>query len=468
MATVLIPTPLRKFTNNSASLNIRAGNVQEVVNELLLNFPELKKHLLDEHDKLRSFVNIFVGDDDIRNLQQEKTIVEKETVVSIIPAIAGGSTDTSFTKEELARYDRHIIIPGFGIEAQEKLKEAKVLVIGSGGLGSPLLLYLAAAGVGTIGIVDFDVVDDSNLQRQVLFGVNSIGTPKVIAARQRIKELNPHIEVNVYNIQLDSKNALDIIKDYDVVADGTDNFPTRYLVNDASVILGKPNVYASIFQFEGQVSVFNYRNEKGELGPNYRDLYPTPPPPGLVPSCAEGGVLGVLPGIIGSLQALEVIKIITGVGETLSGRFFTFDALTFKTRTFNIKPNPGTPAITGLIDYEKFCGVKLVERPVKEVTVKELYDLQVRGEAFQLIDVREPHEYDIVNIGAELIPLATVSANAASIDRNKKVIVHCKSGRRSASAIRELEDKFGFENLYNLKGGILAYIDEVKPELTKY
>ena len=467
MATVLIPTPLRKFTNSS-KLNIKAASVQEVLNDLSLNFPELKKHLLDDSGKIRSFVNIFVGDDDIRNLQQEQTLLKEETVVSIIPAIAGGVSDTSFSKEELARYNRHIIIPEFGLEAQKKLKEAKVLVIGSGGLGSPVLLYLAAAGVGTIGIVDFDVVDDSNLQRQVLFGVDSVGISKVIAAKRRIKELNPYITVNIYNIQLNSKNALDIIKDYDVVADGTDNFPTRYLVNDASVILDKPNVYASIFQFEGQVSVFNYKNEKGELGPNYRDLYPTPPPPGLVPSCAEGGVLGVLPGIIGSLQALEVIKIITGIGETLSGRFFTFDALSFETKIFNIKRNPDTPAITGLIDYEQFCGVKAEERPVKEITAKELYDLQVRGEKFQLIDVREPHEYDIVNIGAELIPLATVSAKAENIDRDKKVIVHCKMGGRSAKAIRELEDKFGFDNLYNLKGGILAYIDEVRPELTRY
>jgi len=468
MATVLIPTPLRKFTNNSSTLNIPAVNVQEVVNDLTLNFPELKKHLLDDSGRLRSFINIFVGEDDIRNLQQEQTVLKEGTVVSIIPAIAGGVGDTVFSKEELARYNRHIIIPDFGIEAQKKLKEAKVLVIGSGGLGSPILLYLAAAGVGTIGIIDFDVVDDSNLQRQVLFGVDSVGVPKVIAAKKRIKELNPHIEINVYNLQLTSKNALEIFKDYDVIADGTDNFPTRYLVNDASVLLGKPNVYASIFQFDGQVSVFNYRNEKGELGPNYRDLYPTPPPPGLVPSCAEGGVLGVLPGIIGSLQALEVIKIITGVGETLSGRFFTFDALTFETRTFKIKRHADTPLITALIDYEQFCGVKAVERPVKEITAKELYDLQVRGEKFQLIDVREPHEYEIVNIGAALIPLAAVIANAESIDRKKKVIVHCKMGGRSAKAIRELEDKFGFENLYNLKGGILAYIDEVSPELTRY
>jgi adenylyltransferase/sulfurtransferase len=380
----------------------------------------------------------------------------------------------TFSKEELARYNRHIIIPEFGLPAQQKLKAAKVLVVGSGGLGSPVLLYLAAAGVGTIGIVDFDVVDDSNLQRQVLFGTDVIGKPKVEAARQRLEALNPHIQFVLYNTQLTSQNALNIIKDYDVVADGTDNFPTRYLVNDACVLLNKPNVYASIFQFEGQVSVFNYRDANGNLGPNYRDLYPTPPPPGLVPSCAEGGVLGVLPGIIGSLQALEVIKVITGVGEPLAGRFYIFDALSFESRTFNISrrndnPLNGThPTITELVDYEQFCGVKAVEKPVKEITAKELYELQVQGAPFQLIDVREPYEYDIVNIGAELIPLGTIASEAGKISKHQKVIVHCKMGGRSAKAIRELEEKFGFDNLYNLKGGILAYIDEVKPELTKY
>lgn len=383
-------------------------------------------------------------------------------------------TNIAFSKEELARYNRHIIIPEFGLEAQKKLKTAKVLVVGSGGLGSPVLLYLAAAGVGTIGIVDFDVVDDSNLQRQVLFGVDEVGKPKVEAARKRLEALNPHIQFVLYNTQLTSANALDIVKEYDVVADGTDNFPTRYLVNDACVLTGKPNVYASIFRFEGQVSVFNYTNAQGELGPNYRDLYPTPPPPGLVPSCAEGGVLGVLPGIIGSLQALEVIKVITGVGDTLSGRFYIFDALNFESRTFNIKRrkenplNGEQPSITALIDYEQFCGVKAVETPVKEITPSELYNWQVTGEQFQLIDVREPHEYDIVNIGAELIPLATVADNAARISKDTKVVVHCKMGGRSAKAIRELQDKFGYNNLYNLKGGILAYIDEVQPELTKY
>jgi adenylyltransferase/sulfurtransferase len=382
--------------------------------------------------------------------------------------------DIHFSSQELSRYNRHIIIPEFGLEAQKKLKAAKVLVIGSGGLGSPLLLYLAAAGVGTIGIVDYDVVEDSNLHRQVLFGVEVVGLPKVEAARHRLQCLNPFININIYNTQLTSANALAIIKEYDVVADGTDNFPTRYLVNDACVLLDKPNVYASIFQFEGQVTVFNYSNPPQPRGPNYRDLFSAPPPPGLVPSCAEGGVLGVLPGIMGSLQALEVIKVITGVGEILSGRLFTFDALNFESRTFEIRRNTdnplngSNPTIFELIDYDQFCNVKGVATDVKEITAKDLYEWQVQGEDFQLIDVREPHEYEIVNIGGKLIPLATIAAHAVEISRNKKVVIHCKAGGRSAKAIQELEDKFGFQNLYNLKGGILAYIDQYEPTLTKY
>jgi adenylyltransferase/sulfurtransferase len=373
----------------------------------------------------------------------------------------------NFSPAEYARYNRHIIIPEFGLEGQKKLKAARVLVVGSGGLGSPVLLYLAAAGVGTLGIVDFDVVDDSNLQRQVLFGVNEIGKFKVHAAKERLQSLNPHINVITYNTQLTSQNALDIIKDYDVVADGTDNFPTRYLVNDACLLLNKPNVYASIFQFEGQVSVFNYVNCKGVRGPNYRDLYPTPPPPGLVPNCAEGGVLGVLPGIIGSLQANEVIKVITGIGDTLSGRFFVFDALTFESRTFTIHRNENNPVngknptINQLIDYEQFCGMKAVEKPVKEITVEEFDEWRSNGEDIQVIDVREPSEYAEVNIGATLIPLGDVGVSADKIDKNKKVVVHCKMGGRSAKAIRELEEKFGFTNLYNLKGGITAYLQKV-------
>jgi sulfur-carrier protein adenylyltransferase/sulfurtransferase len=380
-----------------------------------------------------------------------------------------------FSKAELARYNRHIIIPGFGEEAQLKLKAAKVLVVGSGGLGSPVLLYLTAAGVGTIGIVDYDVVDDSNLQRQVLFDISEIGKPKVEAAKRRLESLNPYVKIKLHNTHFNSENALDIIKEYDVVADGTDNFPTRYLVNDATLMLDKPNVYASIFQFDGQVSVFNFVNRLGERGPNYRDLYPTPPPPGLVPSCAEGGVLGVLPGIIGSLQALEVIKVITGVGEPLSGRFYTFDALNFESRTFNIKRrddnpvNGKNPTINELIDYEQFCGVRAVEeKPIKEISVKELHRWQLEGKKFKLIDVREPLEYKIVQIGGELIPVGTILSHADHIPRDIEVVIHCKTGIRSSKAIRELEEKLGFTNLYNLKGGILEYIEYIQPALTRY
>ncbi len=379
----------------------------------------------------------------------------------------------TFSQAELERYSRHLIIPEFNIEGQSKLKAAKVLVVGAGGLGSPLLLYLAAAGVGTIGIVDFDVVDESNLQRQVLFGVESIGQSKVEVAKKRIEGLNPHIQINIYNTHLNSENALDIIKNYDVVADGTDNFPTRYLVNDACCILGKTNVYASIFRFDGQVSVFNYKKKNGEFGPNYRDLFPEPPPPGLVPSCAEGGVIGVLPGIVGSLQANEVIKVVAGVGEPLVGRLFLFDALRFETRVLKIAKNPELEPITELIDYVKFCGMPAKEvaaevKPVKEITVQDFQKLLDEKADFQLIDVREPHEYDIVALDGELIPLGDILQNTNKIRKDKQVIIHCRSGARSATAIRELEANFGFDNLYNLKGGVKAYAEEIDTSLPVY
>ena len=384
------------------------------------------------------------------------------------------STDI-FSSEELARYNRHIIIPEFGIEGQLKLKNAKVLVIGTGGLGSPMLLYLAAAGIGTLGIVDFDVVDESNLQRQVLFSVKDVGRPKVEAAKERIEGINPHIQVNAYNLQLSSKNALDLFKDYDLVADGTDNFPTRYLVNDASVFSGIPNVYASIYRFDGQVSVFNYTDKNGNTGPNYRDLYAEPPPLGLVPSCAEGGVLGVLPGIIGSLQANEVIKVITGIGEPLSGKLYAFDALSFTSRIFNLgkdKTNPLTgenPTQTTLIDYEQFCGFPQENQTSKvaEITVQELKNWMTQGKDFQLIDVREPHEYDIVNLGAELIPLKKVVDCANKFNKHKPVVIYCKMGGRSATAIKQLQE-IGFENLLNLKGGIIAFAKEIDPSMITY
>lgn len=362
------------------------------------------------------------------------------------------------SSDELARYARHLNLPEIGLAGQQKLKAAKVLVVGAGGLGSPLLLYLAAAGVGTIGIAEFDKVDASNLQRQVLFGQNDVGQSKAHVAKTRLESLNPHIEIRLHEARLTSENALGIIQDYDVVADGSDNFPTRYLVNDACVLLGKPLVFGAVSRFEAQVSVFNWRGPDGDLGPNYRDLHPAPPPPGLVPNCAEAGVLGVLPGIIGSLQALEVIKIVAGVGEPLSGRLFVFDALNFQSRTFNVKHRTETN-ITQLIDYEQFCGIKTDARPIREITAAELREWQRRGEKFQLIDVREPHEHAVSRIGgAELIPLGTVAAHAGRISRSEKVVVHCQSGSRSAQAIRELAEQFGFDNLFNLEGGIVAYL----------
>jgi molybdopterin/thiamine biosynthesis adenylyltransferase/rhodanese-related sulfurtransferase len=379
--------------------------------------------------------------------------------------------EVKLTKEELARYSRHIIIPEFGLEGQKKLKASKVLVIGTGGLGSPALLYLAAAGVGTIGIIDFDIVDDSNLQRQVLFTVNDIGKPKVLAAKARIEALNPYINVIAYNERLTSENALEIFKDYDVVADGTDNFPTRYLVNDACVMTGIPNIYASIYRFDGQVSVFNYKG-----GANYRDLYPEPPPPGLVPSCAEGGVLGILPGIIGSLQTNEVIKVLTGIGETLSNRLFTFDALNFSTKIFKVLKDPDNPLTgtnptqTKLIDYEFFCGIPQAaaeKAAINEIDVHEFKKWLDEGKEIQVIDVREPHEYELVNIGAELIPLNTVVENASKFRKDIPVVVHCKGGVRSANAINALTEQ-GFDNLINLKGGIVAYIKEIDPSLPIY
>ncbi len=338
--------------------------------------------------------------------------------------------------------------------------------MGCGGLGSPLLLYLAAAGIGTIGIVDFDIVDESNLQRQVLFKVKDIGKLKTEIAAQQIKALNPHINVIVHNGKLTSANALQIIKEYDLVVDGTDNFPTRYLINDACVLSSKPYLYASVFQFEGQLSLFNYKNISGETGPNYRDLYPTPPPPELIPDCASGGVLGVLPGIIGSMQALEIIKTITGIGENISGKFMVFDALMLSWKSFSIKRNPdnplngNNPTITSLIDYDVFCNVK--EQNIKEISAQDFHRMQSTAEDFQLIDVREPGEYAAYNIGGELISLKNISENADKIVNDKKVVLYCQMGSRSKQAITLLQDKFGFQNLYNLTGGLVEYGKKIK------
>ncbi len=378
------------------------------------------------------------------------------------------------SKDEILRYSRHLIMPEVGMEGQLKLKQAKVLCIGAGGLGSPLALYLGAAGVGRLGMVDFDVVDFTNLQRQVIHGTSDVGRAKLDSAKDTLLEINPNVEIQTYETRLSSDNALDLFRDYDIVADGTDNFPTRYLVNDACVLLGKPNVYASIFRFEGQASIFY-----ADKGPCYRCLYPEPPPPGLVPSCAEGGVLGVLPGIMGCIQAMEVIKLILGRGEPLIARLLLFDALAMKFRELKLRKNPDCPicgtnrTITKLIDYEQFCGIRgeehtPVQTGIPEITPVELKKKMDANEPFVLIDVREPHEYQICRIpGSKLIPLGEVPKRMSELDSADEIVVHCKSGMRSAKAV-DLLMKSGFLKIHNLKGGILAWSDQVDPAVPKY
>jgi sulfur-carrier protein adenylyltransferase/sulfurtransferase len=384
----------------------------------------------------------------------------------------------ALSNDEVKRYSRHLIMPEVGVEGQEKLKKGSVLCVGAGGLGSPAALYLAAAGVGTIGIVDFDVVDFSNLQRQVIHSTPDVGRSKLASAKDRLLALNPHINIETYETALSSKNALDLFKPYDVILDGTDNFPTRYLTNDACVILGKPNAYGSIFRFEGQASVFATKG-----GPCYRCLYPEPPPPGLVPSCAEGGVLGVLPGVIGTIQATEAIKLIMGIGEPLIGRFLIYDALRMKFRELKLKKDPdcpvcGTnPTVTELIDYEQFCGVAPAATEVAvstsnsnetETDVKELKRKIDAKEDFFLLDVREPNEYQIGKIpGSTLIPLGEVPQRVSEIPRDKEIIVHCKMGGRSAKAAAYLREQ-GYTNVKNLKGGILDWSDKIDPSVPKY
>jgi sulfur-carrier protein adenylyltransferase/sulfurtransferase len=381
--------------------------------------------------------------------------------------------EVKLSKEEIQRYSRHLIMPEVGMEGQLKLKRARVLTIGTGGLGAPLGLYLAAAGVGHLGLVDFDVVDNSNLQRQVTFTTQDVGKPKSAAAKARLSALNPSIEITAYETRLTSDNALDLFRDYDIIVDGTDNFPTRFLVNDACVLLGKPNVYGSIFRFEGQATVFGYPG-----GPCYRCLYPEPPPPGLVPSCAEGGVLGVLPGIVGSIQAMETIKLILGTGEPLVGRLLLFDALAMRFRELKLKRNPECPVcgdhrtINKLIDYEEFCGIRGEEAPamtdgIAEITPRELKMRQDRGDKLFVLDVREPHEYQICNLNGKLIPLGELPKRVNELDSSVEMVVHCRSGKRSADAIHFLQTA-GFKKLLNLKGGILAWSDEVDPRVPKY
>ncbi|HYA25828.1 MAG TPA: molybdopterin-synthase adenylyltransferase MoeB [Terriglobales bacterium] len=379
---------------------------------------------------------------------------------------------TALNNDEILRYSRHLIMPEVGMEGQQRLKAARVLCIGAGGLGSPLALYLGAAGVGTLGIVDFDLVDYTNLQRQIIHSTADVGRKKLESAAEKLKAINPFLNIRTFETRLTNENALELFQDFDIIADGTDNFPTRYLVNDACVLTGKPNVYGSIFRFEGQASVF-----ATEEGPCYRCLYPEPPPPGLVPSCAEGGVLGILPGLIGVIQATEVIKLILATGEPLIGRLLLVDALGMKFRELKLRKNPDCPAcgthrtITKLIDYNQFCGIRGEEKPVEagipEIQVEELKRRLDAGEDLFVLDVREPHEYQICNIGGYLIPLNDLPKRVNELDSSREIVAHCKMGGRSAKAVQFLRQA-GFQKVSNLKGGILAWADRVDPKMPKY
>lgn len=482
LVTIAIPTALRNFADGKSSIKLQAATAGEALDQLSSQFAELRRHLYDDKNKLRSFVNVYLNDEDIRHQSGAATPLKDGDTLMIVPSIAGGSTAEAnvekelpaLSNEEIARYSRHLIMPEVGLEGQRRLKAASVLAIGTGGLGAPLGMYLAAAGVGRLGLVDFDVVDSSNLQRQIVHGTKDVGRRKVDSARERLADINPHIEIETHDTRLTSDNALALFKNYDIIVDGTDNFPTRYLVNDACVLTGKPNVYGSIFRFEGQASVF-----WAERGACYRCLYPEPPPPGLVPSCAEGGVLGVLPGIVGAIQANETIKIILGAEDTLVNRLLLFDAWHMKFREFKLRKDPNcpvcgeNPTIKELIDYEQFCGLAPSQQPaapqLDEITATQLKQRLDRGDDFQIIDVREPGEYEIARIpNTKLIPLAQVVDRMNEIDASQETIVHCKGGVRSAKAIAALQQA-GFQGkLVNLKGGITAWSDEVDPKVAKY
>jgi adenylyltransferase/sulfurtransferase len=481
--TILVPTPLRRFAGGARQVAVEASTVDAALAALASAHPDLRAQIFDESGSIRAFVNIFLGDDNVRTMSANGAAVPVKDgdVITLVPAIAGGAAGngaaasaTTFSRDEILRYSRHLIMPEVTLEGQRKLKEARVLCIGAGGLGSPLTLYLAAAGVGTIGVVEFDTVDLSNIQRQVLYSTGDVGRPKLEAATERLRALNPDINIEPHNLRLTSYNVLDLFAQYDIIADGTDNFPTRYLVNDGSVLTGKPNVYASIFRFDGQVSVFGAND-----GPCYRCLFPEPPPPGLVPSCAEGGVLGVLPGIVGSLQALEVIKLILGIGDPLIGRLAMFDALGFELRELKIKRDPNcvvcgpNPTVTAPIDYDQFCGIRGEEAELDEagmaaISAKEFNRRREAGEKFTLIDVREPYEIEIVAIpGAINVPLSELPARLHELDTAETYTLSCKSGVRSGQAYHAMR-KAGFGRLQVLSGGVDAWATQVDPSLPRY
>jgi sulfur-carrier protein adenylyltransferase/sulfurtransferase len=473
--TVSIPTPLRGFTGGRDTIELPGETVGQVLDGLLAAHTGLRRHLMQEDGRLRTFVNLYLNETDIRHLSSTATPVRPGDVLTIVPSIAGGApaveTGQPLSHAEVLRYSRHLLLPEVGMAGQRKLKSARVLTIGAGGLGSPLSLYLAAAGVGTIGIVDFDVVDLTNLQRQIVHGTSTLGRPKLESAAARLQDVNPNVSVERHETRLTAANALEIIRDYDIVVDGSDNFPTRYLVNDACVLLNKPNVYGSIFRFEGQASVF-YAAE----GPCYRCLYSEPPPPGLVPSCAEGGVLGVLPGIVGSIQALETIKWIIGAGDSLVGRLLLFDALKLRFRELQLRKDPAcpicgpNPSIRELIDYEAFCGIgaePAYEGP--EISAEDLRrEMLDKGPTLILIDVREPHEWEIAHIeGARLIPLGELPERLGELDGHAEIVTHCHHGARSMKALALLKGA-GFNRVRSLAGGIDAWADRIERGMPRY
>src|SRR6266545_3661734 len=441
---IIIPTALRQYAGNEDAVDVEAETVQEAMGDLVGRFDQLRRHLYADDGRLRNFVNVYVNEEDIRHLRNDRTALKEGDTISIVPGIAG----------------------------QLKLKQSSALVIGAGGLGVPLTQYLGAAGVGRLGIVDFDVIDETNLQRQVLYATKDVGRKKLEVAKERLAQINPNVDVQTYETRLTSDNALEVLKDYDVIIDGTDNFPTRYLVNDATVLLKKPNVYGSIFRFEGQASVFD-----AEKGPCYRCLYAEPPPPGLVPSCAEGGVLGVLPGIIGSIQAIEAIKVLLGKGDTLIGRLLVFDALRMKFRELRLRKNPacpvcGTnPTIKELIDYEEFCGLRAPTEQVGEEFQISADDLKAKvdsGQDVVLLDVREPMEWEIAHLDkAILMPVLQVPARVNELSTADEIVVYCKTGVRSGRITNFLRD-LGFRKVKNLVGGIDEWAERVEPEMPRY
>ncbi len=492
--TIEIPTALRHYAGGKQTVTADGADVAQALGHLVSSHPDLKKHLYSEDGKLRNFVNVFLNNENIRHMQGQAVKLKDGDTLTIVPAVAGGSgcgcgTGTAcattaepvtLSNEEVQRYSRHLILPEVGMDGQKKLKAASILLIGAGGLGSPLAMYLSAAGIGRIGIVDFDVVDFSNLQRQIMHGTQDVGRPKIDSARESIKAINPNVVVETYNVPLTSENAMEIVAKYDIVIDGTDNFPTRYLVNDACVLLKKPNVYGSIFRFDGQASIFNYQD-----GPCYRCLYPEPPEPGMVPSCAEGGVLGILPGIIGIIQATEAIKIILGAGVTLKNRLLLFDALAMKIRRDPNCPACGDkPTVTKLIDYKQFCGIpegptaqkpeeqaKMARQSDWDITCKDVKSILDAKSNVLILDVREPHEWQICNFEklgrTKLIPLGQLGGRMGEIDRNEDIIVHCRSGGRSAKAVNLLRTA-GYTKVRNMQGGTLAWSDQVDSSVPKY